>query len=231
MVATKKLRLKIWHDVDVENPFTAWDCEPEVMVDSGRSNFNDYSDGKIENFIKNRLTFEVVKPEINNLAEIVEEYLEDYEDYTEEELASYLVYNINFSDIEQVTKVLELFELPHLNYTSTGYSQGDWANVLIVATDEFFERTGANRDRMEVILDGSKNLFDAWAWGDVFGFTVEEGTPVEVVNRETKEVVREEIDWEFKDSCGGFYGRDFENNGMLDYLPEELEEELKDFDK
>ena len=28
-------RIEIWYDQDAENPFTAWDCEPELMYYSG----------------------------------------------------------------------------------------------------------------------------------------------------------------------------------------------------
>jgi len=231
MVATKKLRLKIWHDADAMNPFTEWDCEPAVMQNYGRENsVQDYSNGEIEDFIKDKLRPELVVPKLKELAEIIGEDLDYYEDHTNEEIAEDLVWNINYSNIDELSDVLELFELPHLNYTSRGYSQGDWADVLIVPTDEFFERTGANRDHMESILEGTQKLFDDWAWGDVFGFTVEEGTVVQVINKTTQEVVRETIEWESVDSCGGFYGSDFENNGMLEYLPEELHEDLKNFD-
>lgn len=226
----KKLRLKIWHDSFAANPFLEWDCEPAVMANYGRNNFSDFSKGEIETFIKNNLNQDKVVEEKDELADIVGYNLEWF-DGTDEELYDELTHEIDYSDVEQLTKVLELFSLPHLNYTSRGYSQGDWADVLIVATDEFFQRTGANRELIEEILEDTKNLFDSWAWGDVFGITIEEGTTIQVVEKETQKVLREEIDWEQIDSCGGFYGEDFENNGMMDHVPDELKEELKSFDK
>jgi hypothetical protein len=164
-------------------------------------------------------------------ADIVEVNLDYFDGDTEgEEVYDELIDSIDYSNLEQLEEILDFLSLPNILYTSRGYSQGDWADVLIVATDEFFERTGANKESVEEILEGTKSLFDSWAWGDVYGFTVEEGTTIQVVVKETQEVLREEIDWEQTDSCGGFYGYDFENNGMMDHIPDELKEELKNFD-
>lgn len=62
------------------------------------------------------------------------------------------------------------------------------------------------------MLQGEINEFDQYICGDVYGFRVED---------ENENLI---------DSCGGFYGDDFENNGMLDHLPEDMENQLKDYD-
>ena len=135
-----------------------------------------------------------------------------------------------------MAKLCTILKIPHSFHESRGYSQGDWAEVLIVCTDKFFETTGCQHKNTEEILKGSRELFDAWIWGDVFGF--KESTkkefvkiPREQYNAGNFDNVEDEIEWEETDSCWGFYGDDFENNGMLDYVSKELHEEVKNYDK
>jgi hypothetical protein len=60
------------------------------------------------------------------------------------------------------------------------------------------------RKKVEGILKGEVETYTDYLEGNVYGFQIvdEEGDSV--------------------DSCFGFYGRDFTNNGMLDYINEEL---------
>ena len=71
------------------------------------------------------------------------------------------------------------------------------------------------------VLKGEIETFDDYIRGEVFGFRVEE-----MIKCNSCEGVQIEV----IDSCGGFYGTDFMNNGMRDYIPEEMEEQLKDYD-
>jgi hypothetical protein len=60
------------------------------------------------------------------------------------------------------------------------------------------------------ILEGEVKTLDQYISGEVYSFTIENknGDPM--------------------DSCGGFYGGDYETNGMLEHFPEELIKELKE---
>jgi hypothetical protein len=127
--------------------------------------------------------------------------------------------------------VCDLFKIPHLKSTSRGYSQSDWADVFILLTDEFFETTGCDRKNSKEILEGTEKLFDAYMWGNVYGFTVYEGKEMVKLSRKDFESdncdnVSEEIEWEEVDSCGGFYGHNFLTNGILDHLDTELHEQV-----
>lgn len=231
----KDLRLIIWHDNSPMNPWEDWDCEPPVMFQGGRHGMlNDYSEGSIVDFIKEKATRGMVLRHQVTIAEILEQNLEYFKDFTADEKVDELMYETRNASIEQLGKLCELFKIPYKQYTSRGYSQGDWADVLIVLTDEFFERTGCDRKNSESILEGTAELFNNWCWGDVYGFTVERKVEYVKLTREDFnngkfEEVEDEVEWEFEDSCGGFFGSNFETNGMMEHLPEELHEQLKNY--
>ena len=229
-------RIEIWYDQNAENPFEAWDCEPELMYETGRHSMRtDCSKGNIISEIRTKATEGMVKRHIkticNDILNIDLDWCENFDQKHDEVWSA-----IGSASLKELGKLCELFKIPYIQYTSTGYSQGDWSNVLIVCTDQFFESSGCQRKNAEEILKGSKELFDAWAWGDVFGFT-------EFTKKEFVKIPREEynagnfdnledlVEWEETNSCGGFYGDDFENNGILDEVSEELREAVKNYDK
>lgn len=67
------------------------------------------------------------------------------------------------------------------------------------------------RTVVERMLEGEVETYDQYLRGDVYRFVVEEWDPTPGVG------------WVHLDSCGGFYGDDFKENGMLDHLPEGME--------
>ena len=227
---TKK-RIKIIHDSSPANPFTDWDCGPPLMFQSDR-NITDYSDGAIRDFIISTACekYELHKEKI---LEITGVDADDYEG-NEDEILTAICDCIVTNDQKMLIELCILLDIKHKNYTSKGYSQGDYAYVLIVLTDEFFERTGCDIENSENILEGTAKLFDAWCWGDVYGFSIEEcksyaKIPAEEFKYGSMDNVEYEEEWEEVDSCWGFYGNDFMTNGMKDYVPEELHDQLKNY--
>ena len=213
-----KYRIKIWQDECAECPFESWDGEPDLMYESGRNNCTDYSNGNIVEFIKQFPTNNQIIKHQKQLCEILDidhEYLCERE-LTKDEKADEIRWEITTDRaINELTQLCEVFKIPHHNYTSTGYSQSDWADVLIVLTDEFYLKTGADRRNAKDILIGTVKLFDAWAWGDVYGFTVEKAVEMVKLTREDFnegkfENVDDDLEWEDVDSCGGFYGEDIQ---------------------
>ncbi len=65
------------------------------------------------------------------------------------------------------------------------------------------------RERLEEYLRNEVKEFDQYLTGEVFRFKVEDEEGEEV------------------DSCGGFYGMDWENNGIKDHIDEELWPQLE----
>ena len=218
----KKLTFEIVHDSSPSNPFEDHDGNAPLMYNSGRhAGRTDYSNGEILEAIQQAATDGRIIRHGEKILDILGSSFEYYEDDTKEDKIDHIRDEINSATVEELGELCELFKLPYKQYTSTGYSQGDWADVLILLTPEFYERTGAPKKHDQKNLEGAANLFDSWAWGDVYGFRIYKETTCECCN-ETK---KEEID-----SCWSFFGHDFENNGMMDHFPEELHEELKNFD-
>lgn len=96
---------------------------------------------------------------------------------------------------------------PCLEHTSTGYSQGDYSELLFVWTPEAAATCGIPLDRQTRDLDSAARLYDCWAWGDVYGFVIE--------TREGDHV----------DSCWGFYTQSPDSDdesGMLDAISESM---------
>ena len=233
--ATKKLRVRVIYDSNAENPFEAWDGEPDVMCRYDR-HVSDFSKGRIVEFIKYKPTNGQIIRHQAKLCEILEldlEYLNERQ-LTKDEKADEIRWEITSNlSIQQLGELCELFKIGYTQYTSRGYSQSDWSDVLIVLTDDFYKETGCDPKNAENILKGAAKLYDDWAWGDVFGFKLEECIPMVKLTREDFEAgkfeeVEDEEEWNEIDSCWGFYGNDFETNGMKDHLPEEVWDQLKD---
>lgn len=73
-------------------------------------------------------------------------------------------------------------------------------------------------DKIEGYLNNEIKTFAQYIEGDVYGFTVEEWDPTPGVG------------WTVVDSCCGFYGTDWETNGIKDHIPNELHEELENIE-
>lgn len=214
----EKYRIKIDNDDWSENPFEAWDCEPELIYRYGRNDVNDCSKGKIAEFIKQFPTNgQIIKHQVTlcGILELDHPYLCERE-LTKDEKADEIRWEISSNlSVEQLRDLCEVFKIQHSYHESRGYSQGDWAEVLLVLTDDFYERTGCDRRKAKEILECSQKLFDAWAWGDVYQFDIEKATEMVKLTREDFDAgkfenVEDELEWDFHDSCGGFYGEDID---------------------
>ena len=69
--------------------------------------------------------------------------------------------------------------------------------------------TKARREKLLSYLKGEVETFDQYIRGDVYMFKVEDEEGEEI------------------DSCGGFYGQDWENNGIKDHIDKELWAQLE----
>lgn len=101
--------------------------------------------------------------------------------------------------------------IPAYRTTVTGYSQGDWAEVLVVATPEAVAKFGTNIEHyhteakalpeikqimpdkldawieekaVELMLAPTAQLYKSWAFGDVYGYVVEKAVPLPAENDE-----------------------------------------------
>ena len=127
--------------------------------------------------------------------------------------------NVDDSKLLDTCKTLyDLLGIPCYKTTSRGYSQGDWAEVLVVATPEAVEEFGC-KEVTESDLEATADLYGYWAWGDVYGYVIE---------RPVFDEDGDIVDWEDAcdhNSCWGYYGDDHDKSGLeeaaLDSVPDE----------
>lgn len=120
---------------------------------------------------------------------------------------------------DYMTALGELCELrgwPSLSTSSHGYSQGDYAELLLIFSPDYAKAIGAAWPRSAKAkaearkrLESDAKLWGAWARGDVYGFVIEsaDGT---------------ELPGDCLDSCFGFYGDDFAWSGLAEAAAESL---------
>lgn len=196
-------------DDSPENPFEAWETELPTLVYSGRrEGFSDYSDGELyrpleamndRKISRNwRLIANALGLTPAAVAQEISERRTDYgetADDTRRELFAVTLDDMrhgNGSDyLEALATLWRIAGCVAETWTSRGYSQGDWADGLSVATRGWVKMTGAPRSSHSEQCKAAGKLWGAWAWGDVYGFIIDDAD----------------------ESCFGFYG-DLEESGL-----------------
>lgn len=228
---------------DPDNPWEAWDNQPPMVSVCGRNFVNNYGDADTPEL--NKLTKEMV---INNhevidhaltpLFECMDEpddpqsVLEmiygnkipeqfhpnaDPLDVIRGELEyNYISGRMDTEMIDRLEEVWNWLGVQTWNTEVHGYSQGDWCRVLMVATPEWLEKSGL-KDASEEVIEGqlvsASKLYGHYMFGDVY--------LCEIVRLE-KDKDGEVVGEDYIESCGGFYGPDFEASGLADYAREVL---------
>jgi hypothetical protein len=195
--------INIRYDEGVECPFDDWDCEPPLAVYSaGNRGINEYSVGYGNvNSVPELSRVQIIanKDEILSMLgyQSFLQIRDDLHFFSDTDIVEYLneqigEYVYSLSDSERLDVLCDLYAMvgmPAVVKDVRGYSQGDWAKVLAVATPEFQEAcgNGADFDWIES-LKGSIQLFEDWAFGNVYGYQVLDANDEEI------------------DSCWGFFG-------------------------
>jgi hypothetical protein len=96
--------------------------------------------------------------------------------------------------------------------------QSGWAVATAAAVRKEFgnPRDPAVREKVEKCLQAELAEFEAYINGDVYGYI---WTPRTAAAADKSELDEDDLREEDEDSCWGFYGTDWRNNGMWDYLP------------
>lgn len=130
--------------------------------------------------------------------------------------------------------ILPLYLYDHSGITiSTGSFSCPWDSGQvgwIFVTRETLKKEGLSDETDEKIqkyLEGEVETYDQYLTGDVYGFQLKKLVKFEKKNLETGEVeiIEEE---ENIDSCWGFYGHDFEENGLYDQAGVKREDILEE---
>lgn len=212
----KGIEIEIEYDQNAENPFENWDgCTPLIAV-YDRSE-NDYSQGQILRYLRNYLTYNQVKRHQVRLLNLMDYNVEDFrdehplEDYDRTEIIKdEFLYDWLTESLDNKENFCIEFGIKHYRGSSRGYSQGDYADIFMCWTPEFEEVTGRTYESIDDDeFKGGLKLYSDWAWGDVFSFSIDE----------------------INDSCCGFYGDDFENNGLMEMAKESIDSYLNHKEK
>ena len=196
----KGLTINIYYDMDAQNPFDDWDCEPPLAVYSDRS-ISEYSVGygNVNNvpYFDNKDVLRALpvileltgKTSIYDLVRSVRQHSTDLTAGIHWEVSDAMD---SLSDSDRLDALCDLYNalgIPAVCSDVRGCSQGDWAKVLAVATPEFQKAcgNGAGFDWIPS-LKGSIQLFEDWAFGNVYGY--------EVLDANGENI----------DSCWGFFG-------------------------
>ena len=206
-------------DSSPENPFTSWGCEPPTVVDSGRrGSRSDYSDGvalaPLAAFSDSQVSRHWraickalnVKPEEHDseARQNAAAYDQGLSAARRDDFESVLddLSTGNADDYFQACCDLwNLAGVVAVAWSSSGYSQGDYATGLSVATPAWVKETGAPRDSHKAQCEAAGDLWGSWAWGDVYGYVIRDGEGDALTGEE-------------HDSCWGFYGDDFAKSGL-----------------
>lgn len=198
----KGYTINIKQDTYPENPFNDWDYEPPLAVYSDRW-ITEYATqyGNVNSVPY--LTREQIQA---NLAEILDILdlsspfaLREYDnlclvDSINDQLAN-TIDNLDHSErLDALCSLYNAAGIPAVCSSVRGYCQGDYVEVLAVATPEFQKACGNGADYDWIgSLEQSVKLFGYWAFGDVYGYTIDE----------------------LDDSCWGYYGDYPEYGGAI----------------
>ena len=209
-------RLTIAQDLDARNPWDEWDCQTPLVwgsLDSYRFDINRHDSGddildpfdgvpapwasrhwralcailELEPARHDMKARESVRDYGGGLGDArLELFREALDDMAPMGWGTAVDY------FNALAAIWELRGVPALAFQRNGYCQGDSVLGLLVATPAHAARCGFNLKNpghdIRASLESDADLFGAWAFGDVFGFILEDS------------------DGEPLDSCWGFYG-------------------------
>jgi len=198
--------IEIHRDEYPANPFEEWDCEPPMVVLYGRYEKSEYwleltAPTLTEEQIKGSLP--AIKGALGitgGLLAFCTDYAYSYRgnyanatDLFNDAIGEYVTQQSDCDKMETLADLYNAIGVPALCTSVQGYSQGDYAELLIVCTPEYQKRIGTKLTLES--LRATADLYAAWAYGDVYGYQVPS------------------ID----ESCWGFYGPDHKDSGLLEY--------------
>ena len=215
----KGYTIEIENDTNATNPFTDWDFEPLLFVlNDGQLSYYEGNEHHTSHYYAPDLTREEARQhwrEFTGFTSIFDfmrcyHYIQDdtFEGFLNGYINDQIQHNCTESEkLEWLNKVFTAKGWPCKLSSSQGYSQSCYAEVLVVLTPEWFKSTGCNPgDDHEPTLQGTIDLYTAWAWGDVYGYVIKKSNECEHCHHDEPEEV---------DSCWGFYGDDHEKSGLL----------------
>lgn len=256
----KGLRIRAIQDTDAQNPFEDMDGNWPISVrlpDRHGREFADY-DSKVPGHSVRNPVARFSVPQIvhwqvhiaklfgSTVKEVLDEHFNN-EDNTNYCLDGDMLHDAFVAELDQVrssdlfdiiVELYKLLDIPAYATQVTGHCQGDWAEVLVVATPEAQKAFGCPAEGAERTpeewakdLEATAQLYADWAFGNAFGYVIE--APVEAPAACVQcdctdndgsdicpdcggDIVDVGPEWEEIDdgSCWGFFGSDHGKSGL-----------------
>lgn len=226
--------VRLIHDDSPENPWEVWDCQTPLLSQRGRDAIDTHDSGDDIARFFGHVSDSWVSRHWRAICTAMDVDA-DAEDQDAREHARYHVQALGETRRERFAEYLSeaegesrffdmlaglytLAKIPALSTEVRGYSQGDWARVLLVATPAHADRCGYDFERpgfdVAESLKGDAELWRSYIFGDVYGYAVED---------EHGETL---------DSCFGFFGSYYDGDPtrggyVLAQAAEAVESELR----
>lgn len=220
---TDNYKIEIDYDQHFENPFKEWDGMPLIWHKNKRWNDFDNKEEAYNQFIidldknlsKDDELFDKIAQHFDENDHYYYYLLTTEEENKEDKINNFIEFfyveieNIYISDIYSITQE---FTYNKDNYT---YELFHGYRILFIFKDE--------------IKDNQNNYFDLlrdFIEHNVFEYKLFEKIPFKKVYENGRE--ENSYEWELIDSCSGFFGTDFDKNGLIDDLPACIAKKLED---
>jgi len=124
---------------------------------------------------------------------------------------------------DYISLPLYLYDHSGITMNTTGFSckwDSGMVGAIFVSKEKAREEFGCKRinkkiiERVNNVLKGEVTIYDQMLTGQIFGYNIKDKN-----NEDTFE------------SCGGFYGDDFENNGLFEYAKNNIDYLIKQEEK
>jgi hypothetical protein len=217
----KGYQITVEQDVHASNPFKEFNCEPPTITYYG-GRHGDMSvycgapetlgeivslmpDSCFERGKRVKLIKDYIGCSLKEFAEIHQDYGDVKDSFRQMLTERYDLKPKGWGSalewFEVAASLLTEAGIPCLNDQSIGYSQRNITLVLVIATQEWRDKVGCDDEHVASNLQGTVDLYSAWAWGDVYGIS------------EITDPDGAELD---EGSVWGFYGDDHEKSGLLE---------------
>lgn len=197
VAAYQDYKIRVLRDDYPANPWQDWDGQPPLLAVSGaRSKRFEYGDpfGALLASASDRFLLEKIAAGLGISMAYFSADSQGKEQYFRDALKE----RYEEKPVATLQALCELLGTEHIAWESRGYAQGEVLECILVATPAWLAFAGLDPRLVFSSLASDADLFDAYAWGDVYEFVIE--------NPDGEEV----------DGCGGYYGSDHYASGLVE---------------
>lgn len=219
---TDLYKIEIHHDQFARYPWEDVESYIPLMYKYGRDSITDLSNGSIYDFVERSVSDQNILDSVNEIENLFGydfdfNFNSDDSDDDKLNIINDAIYDFIRESISNLAAYCELFNIKHFSSVYRGYSQGDYADVILVPTLKHCKLVGIEySDITDGRMHSDFELFENWANGDVYGFKVFE--KVNFTKTYANGTIEQDFEFKEIDSCWGFYGTDHEKSGLIDYV-------------